>query len=454
MNEELEELKRSREVLKLFKELKEEYERLEVWERPSFYLLFRLATNKEFLKREDAVDIFLKIINTKQHSTGFILNNLIRVAKNPKIIKDKNYLMYLDLILGLVKLDSERQFLPLGVLETTLDNPSFLKREDALNAAFTISKIKLATYNCGILKDFIKIINNSKLLKNENYIKYLDIICNIESTERFNIIADLILSSDFVENEKNGADIIYKLSKATKKDNYRFKYCSSIYSIKNQIKEEHFDYILEKIIKCNTYMSGRLIYDFVKKYDNLEIPKYFDIIDYFLKEELPWLEEIKFTKKTFDEFFDFFVKREDIVEILDLFLVVEYRYVRSSLCNTIFHDINNFTRDTVLLEEKHKNGISHPFSEHYLKFIKLILYSQKDLIWNDEYSNNQKKGYKINSVYNMVMLGLEPELYNYDNWYKMLQIVSRDKRNTNDRTYNMVSSLLNKIKQNYTKILL
>ena len=185
-------------------------------------------------------------------------------------------------------------------------------------------------------------------------------------------------------------------------------------------------------------MSGRFIYDFVKKYDSIGIPKYLEIIEIISKTcisdyiAMTYLE----TVEVIDSFLDFFVKRKDLAEILPIFL--DEGYFR-------LNDLVQFTKYTIDFEKECEDWINKPnksFNKHYTEIIKLIANSTSIGNWKD---GEEKDGYKVRSAWNVVNLALETEIFQYDNWYDVLEKVSDD---YTDETYKKVVNILNKSKKN------
>jgi len=360
-----------------------------------------LVKNEDFLNKEGSIEIIEKIVEkalviefyTSREETIEDMKNFARIVANPHMIKNKNYYDFVNLIFGL------EEGLQIKIVTKLITNPSFWEREDALD---------LCVY-----------IQNKK---------------DFTAWETYCIpgnIADVITCDNFLKLENKFEVLDMSLDA-------RNAYVARIFLIKEQIKEEHFNYILEKIIKCKSSMSGRFIYDFVKKYDSIGIPKYLEIIEIISKtciydySEMTYLE----TVEAIDSFLDFFVKRKDLAEILPVFL--DEGYLR-------LNDLIQFTKYTIDFEKECEDWINQPkksFNKHYTEIIKLIANSTSIRNWKD---GEEKDGYKVRSAWNVVNLALETEIFQYDNWYDVLEKVSDD---CTDETYKKVVNILNKSKKN------
>lgn len=162
--------------------------------------LYRLITNDQFLKREDSIDVIRMIASIEELMQ---VANVTSAAVNQTLLKKKNYIEYLKLIINFncnnYPYDTERNFCEL------ITNENFLKREDSLYIAKLISNM-----DKNVISSAVEVATNETTLEDKDYIEYLKIISNLNLQYKSRAVAKMVTNKAFLEREDK-LDIINSL---------------------------------------------------------------------------------------------------------------------------------------------------------------------------------------------------------------------------------------------------
>lgn len=301
-----------------------------------------------------------------------------------------------------------------------ITNDTFLGLKDVYNF---FSKI-ISSDNLFSMEYASKLAINKNLIDNPNHLDYIEYISKIDNKKRIKTIATLIKIKEFLKLE-NSFDILDSLLNL--EEDYQTVSAGYLYLNKGKINEENFEYILNKVSKAEKDYVAEFICKFVVKYDDKIVPNYLEIIDVVSKSDME-KDEFNLIAALFDEFSDFFSKREDLLEITKILFNKNMYFYKDLQDSDSFmqkiSDIKQYIKDTIKEEEEYKNASvipEHTYIKQYTKLLKLIVGLNTKRYWNYP---EERGGYSLVNTTMILQLVRNKDLYKYNNWYDILKTVA------------------------------